>query len=273
MLRADQRVMASRLPESHLLRDAIYTALYPTYINLFHWLTWIFALGLEMSIVLVLTGGRPFAWEVSVTRRLEALPGKGLAFDITAPLTDASSVGFVVLFLGTVAFVGWRGHREAAALLLLSFPLHLLAQVCGAVVERPGPSSQFAGIEGIGGFSTFPAAHAEVAVTFYGFLAYLVMLRFTRDWQRSVLLWAWVGFVATTGLARVATGHQWPVDIIASYVAGLGILSLLIWLHAAVLTVRAERATEARGAVPSAFLRRGAGRGAGPTISVRRDVV
>ncbi|HEX6029870.1 MAG TPA: phosphatase PAP2 family protein [Tepidiformaceae bacterium] len=249
MLRADAPVMASRLPESHLLRDAVYTALYPTYVNLFHWLTWIFALGVEMSIVLVLTGGRPFAWEISVTREIQGLPGGSLAFDLTAPLTNTASVGFVLLFLGVVAFLGRRGHREAIALLLLSFPLHLLAQLPARVIERPGPSSQFAGIEGIGGFSTFPSAQAEYAIAFYGFLAYLLMLRFTRDWQRNALLWGWVGFVVTTGLARIATGHQWPVDIIASYVAGLGILSLLIWLHGAVLTARAEQ--EAEGATES----------------------
>ena len=36
-----------------------------------------------------------------------------------------------------------------------------------------------------------------------------------------------------TGFGRIAEGRHWPLDVIASYIIGLGLLSGLIWLHSA----------------------------------------
>jgi membrane-associated phospholipid phosphatase len=42
-----------------------------------------------------------------------------------------------------------------------------------------------------------------------------------------------MAFVLATGFGRVAMGRHWPIDVLASYVVGLGLLSGLIWIHRA----------------------------------------
>lgn len=233
--------MSTRIPDVRLFRDTLYNALYPTNVNLFHWLTCIAALGIELAFVLVLSTGRVYGWEQEVTRELQSVPGKTLIFDVTSTLTNTLSLPFLAIFLVIAGFVAYRGQREAAFLLLMSFPLHVLAQFPKAIVDRPRPSDHFDGIEGVGGFQSFPSGHSEYVITFYGFLAYLLMLRFTRDWQRNIILWSWVLFALATGFGRIAEGRHWPLDVIASYIIGLGLLSGLIWLHSAFRATRAER--------------------------------
>jgi membrane-associated phospholipid phosphatase len=152
-------------------------------------------------------------------------------FEVASFLTNTLSTPFLVLFAVIVAAVFAFGHRLDAVLLLLTFPLHVLAQFPKALVDRPRPSSEFPSIEGIGGFQSFPSGHAEYVISFYGFLAFLVAQGLDRRWQRALAVTACVGFVLTVGVGRVALGRHWPLDVIASYIAGAGILSGILWLR------------------------------------------
>jgi membrane-associated phospholipid phosphatase len=169
------------------------------------------------------------------------VPGRKAVFDVSSTLTNTLSVPFALLFAAITAGVLLSGHRGAAVLLLLSFPLHVLAQFPKALVDRERPSAAFEGIEGVGGLQSFPSGHAEYVITFYGFLAYLLMLHFTARWQRALILTTWIAFVLATGFGRVAEGRHWPLDVFASYVIGLGLLSGLIWLHTAFRYVKEGR--------------------------------
>ena len=124
--------------------------------------------------------------------------------------------------------------------MLLSFPLHIAAQFPKAIVDRERPSALFEGIEGVGGPQSFPSGHSEYVVTFYGLLAYLVVRRLRARWQRALVLGAWIAFVLATGFGRVAEGRHWPVDVLASYAIGLGLLSGLVWLHTAISEAESE---------------------------------
>ena len=208
-------------------------ALRPTRRNRLHWASWALALGVELALVAVLRDGRVFGWEQAVGRRLQAVPGKRVVFDVSSTLTNALSVPFLLIFVAIVAVVLLLGHRGAAVLLLLSFPLHVLAQFPKALVDRPRPSPAFAGIEGVGGLQSFPSGHSEYVVTFYGFLAYLLMLHRRGRWWRAGIAVVWVGLVLATGFGRVALGRHWPLDVLASYLIGLGLLSGMVWLHSA----------------------------------------
>lgn len=218
---------------SDVVRSAVYFALLPTRRNVLHWASWALALGVELALVVVLRHERIYGWEQEVTRRLQDVPGKHLAIDSTSPLTNTLSVPFLLLFLAIVGGVLLLGHRGAAVLLLLTFPLHVLAQFPKALVDRPRPSGVFAGIEGVGGSQSFPSGHAEYVVTFYGFLAYLLILHVRGRWARAAIIAGWVVFVLATGFGRVAQGRHWPLDVLTSFLIGLGLLSGMIWLHSA----------------------------------------
>jgi membrane-associated phospholipid phosphatase len=230
-----------RRSAAETLRRAAYFAFRPTGRNVLHWSSWAIALGFELVLVGILADGDIYGWEQSLARELQAVPGKRWIFEVTSTLTNTLSTPFYLLFVTILAVVLMTGHRGAAVILALSFPLHVLAQFPKAIVDRPRPSPAFEGIEGVGGFQSFPSGHAEYVVTFYGFLAYLVMLHFTARWQRAAVLTTWIAFALATGFGRVAEGRHWPLDVFASYIVGLGLLSGLIWLHTAFRYVKKGR--------------------------------
>jgi undecaprenyl-diphosphatase len=229
------------LPAAGVLRDAAFFAFRPTRRNLLHWGSWALALGVELALVVVLQSGRIYGWEQAITRRLQAVPGKRLVFDVTSTLTNTISVPFALIFLAIVGFVLLLGHRGAALLLALTFPLHVLAQFPKALVDRPRPSADYEGIVGVGGFQSFPSGHSEYVVTFYGFLAYLLMLHARDRRLRAAIFVAWLVFALATGFGRVALGRHWPLDVLTSYLIGLGLLSGMIWLHSAFRYVKERR--------------------------------
>ncbi len=216
-----------------IARDAFAFAIRPTRRNKLHWASWAIALCGEFILVYILRRGQTYAWERWLTRQLQEVPGRRLVFDVTSTLTNTISLTFVLILLAIVAVVLALGHRGAALLLLLTFPLHVLAQWPKALIDRPRPSTNFDGIVGVGGFQSFPSGHSEYVVTFYGFLAYLVILHLERRWMRWTVAIGWVVFALATGFGRIALGRHWPIDVLASYVIGLGLVSGMIWLHSA----------------------------------------
>jgi membrane-associated phospholipid phosphatase len=171
------------------VRTVVQAAVRPTRRNLLHWASWFVALSVELAFLITLRHGEIYRWELDVTRRLQSVPGKQYEFDVTSTLTNTLSIPFLLLFIANTAAVFIWGARLAAAILLLSFPLHVLAQFPKALIDRPRPSPDFPGIEGVGGAQSFPSGHAEYVVTFYGFLAVLLMMR-ARSWRtRCAIFW------------------------------------------------------------------------------------
>ena len=230
---------------AEVLRSAASFAFRPTRRNLLHWSSWALALGIEVALVAVLWDGRVFGWEQELTRRLQDVPGKQAVFDVTSTLTNTLSLPFLLIFLAIIGVVLLLGHRGAAALLVLTFPLHVLSQFPKALVDRPRPSSAFEGIVGVGGGQSFPSGHSEYVVTFYGFIAYLLMLHAPTRWLRATIFVVWVIFALATGFGRVALGRHWPLDVLTSYLVGLGLLSGMIWLHSAFRYTKEGRRREA----------------------------
>jgi membrane-associated phospholipid phosphatase len=194
-----------------ILRGAVRHAIRPTRQNLLHWASWAVALALELALLAVLRDGEIYGWEQSLTRSLQEVPGRQAVFDITSTLTNTLSTPFLLIFATIAGIVVISGHRWVALLLLLSFPLHVLAQFPKALVDRPRPSDAFDGIDGVGGFQSFPSGHAEYVITFYGFLAYFLVLHAPGRWHRTAIVAAWVAFTLATGSAGwrwVATGHS-----------------------------------------------------------------
>jgi len=212
--------------------------------NLLHWLSWALALGLELFLAVMLRGGEVFDWERDLTQLFQRAPGRFLVFDVANLLTNTLSLPFLILFVVVVAVVYALGFRLDAALLLLSFPLHVLVQFPKAFVDRPRPSSDFISIEGVGGLRSFPSGHAEFVVTFYGFLAFITIIRLDKRWQQVAVVASWLVLALAIGFGRVAMGRHWPLDILSSYLFGIGALSGLIWLRTSFL--QAEATVDAR---------------------------
>jgi undecaprenyl-diphosphatase len=218
-------------------------ALRPTRRNVLHWLSWAVALAVELAITFAVRDGEIVAWERSLARRLQDSAGRELVFDLVSSWTNVWTVPFFVVFLAIVAATSVWYRRDAAALMLLTIPMHVLVQFPKALVDRPRPPAGFPGLFGVGGGQSFPSGHAAYAMSFYGFLTYLLVRHLETRWARAFAVGGWLAFVLATGFARVANGRHWPLDVLGAYAAGLGALSGLIWLDAAVRAGRRDART------------------------------
>jgi membrane-associated phospholipid phosphatase len=223
---------------SRLIVRAAYLGFSPTRRNILHWTSWALSLSTVLILTVLLQDGRVFEWEETVTRTIQDTPYPKPLTEAAATLTNSLSIEFGLF---AIALAGWlllRNHPGAATLILLTFPLHVLGLFSKALVDRERPSPDFEGIEGAGGASSFPSGHAEFSITFYGFIAYLLMLRFRSEWQRALILVSWLTLVVATGFTRIEEGRHWPVDVLTGYLIGLGLLSGMIWLHSSLRHAR-----------------------------------
>ncbi|MEC4805804.1 MAG: phosphatase PAP2 family protein [Jaaginema sp. PMC 1079.18] len=78
-------------------------------------------------------------------------------------------------------------------------------------------------------YNSFPSGHAMVSLVVYGFLAYLLAIRF-RKFQGTIYALATL-LIFLIGLSRLYLGVHWPTDVIAGYAAGL------VWLITCILSL------------------------------------
>ena len=225
-------------------RLAFINAITPTRRNLLHWLSWALALAAVLAMTAALWNGAIFEWEKEVTREVQGLAIPTAAFEVSFLLTNSLAPPVAILVLAIAGLLVAYRHPGAATLLLLTFPIHVVSLFPKALVDRERPSAAFEGIEGIGGGQSFPSGHAEFVITFYGFLAYFLVLHVTRAWQRWAIVCSWLALAALTGLGRVAEGRHWPLDVMFGYVIGLGVLSGMVWLHTSLRRAKEAYAAE-----------------------------
>jgi membrane-associated phospholipid phosphatase len=78
-------------------------------------------------------------------------------------------------------------------------------------------------------FNSFPSGHAMVSLVVYGFLAYLLAIRFPR--RQSLIYFLAILLIILIGFSRLYLGVHWPTDIVAGYAAGL------VWLVTCILSL------------------------------------
>ena len=224
-------VLHSMRSLTEVIREAARIGLAPTRRNVLHWLSW----AITFTAILVLSavaGSGIFGWEKDLTRELQSVGYPNWAFEITSSrLEDPTSWQGALIWAAAIALLAlWRLRLEAA-LATLALPLHVLGNFPKAFVDRERPSELFDGITGVGGDMSFTSGHSEFAITFFGFLVYVAIIRLKSAVPRICLLFAWLLFVALVGFGRITDGHHWPLDLLGGYVVGIGLLSGLVWLR------------------------------------------
>lgn len=184
-----------------------------------------------VAMTVLLADGEIYAWEVDVTREFQKTGYPEWAFDLTANrLTNSDTpIGAAIIFTVVAGLWLLRLRIESVLLLLLSVPLHVAANFPKLLVERERPGDVLDGTDGFGGVKSFPSGHAEFAITFYGFLLYIAMTHVRSRALKAALATSGVAMALTVGFARIEVGKHWPLDVLAGYTIGIGILALLIW--------------------------------------------
>ena len=150
-------------------------------------------------------------------------------------LSNASNYPLIVIGVGIVLWLFWKGRRREAILVIIV----LAACTAGSeavkqLLGRERPIGTDPNIPGV--VFSYPSGHVLEAATIFGIIS--IML-----WRGTWPTWAKVGvavgsalFVLAVGVARIALGEHYPTDVIAGLLAGIGDLALF-----ALLSPRRER--------------------------------
>jgi membrane-associated phospholipid phosphatase len=221
------------------MRKAVRIGFQPTRRNVLHWASWAVSLGVLLVMTAVLLDGDVYGWEIDFTRWAQKTNYPEWAFKLTADrLTNSDTPEGAIIITSVVAGLWLLRLRIEAALVALSVPLHILGNFPKAFVDRERPSELIDGMNGLGGMKSFPSGHAEFAITFYGFLVFVALLHISNRLARALLVAAWIAMALAVGFARIEVGKHWPLDVIAGYAVGIGLLSGLIWLHASLTAAK-----------------------------------
>jgi len=128
----------------------------------------------------------------------------------------------VPLLLVLVAWLGWRGPREAAFYLFLTLLFALsVPMLLKAGLQLPRPMAHGEGWSNYG----FPSWHAAMAMCLYGFIAILVARELLPRWR-----WLAYGLAAIPVLlisfSRLYLGVHWLSDVLGGLALGVAWLAL-----------------------------------------------
>ncbi len=144
-------------------------------------------------------------------------------------LSDAANIPMIFVGVGLVLWLFWKRARREAVLVIITLALVTAgSEAVKQIVHRPRPPGSDAVVAGV--IYSFPSGHVLEAVTILGIAAVLV-------WRSSLPLLAriavavavWV-FVALVAVARVAINAHYPTDVLAGFLAGIGVLAIFILL-------------------------------------------
>ena len=246
---ARPRPAGSRQSPLRTVRKALRIGFEPTRRNVLHWTSWAITLTVLLAMTAVLLDGHVYGWEVDFTTWAQKADYPEWAFKLTADrLTNSDTPEGAIIITSVAAGLWLLRLRIEAALIALSVPLHILGNFPKALVSRERPSELIDGINGLGGMKSFPSGHAEFAITFYGFLIFVALLHVRNRLAQALLVSGWLAMALAVGFARIEVGKHWPLDVIAGYVIGIGLLSGLVWLRA---SLYAALAKDDGGGVPA----------------------
>ena len=175
-------------------------------------------------------------------------------------ISDLEAWPVVLAILAAAMLWYWRSGRRAYLLpLLISVAGSTAFAFIGKIaVRRARPPEAAVDVLSY----AFPSAHATLAVSLYGVLAY-VWIRGSRSWPARVnvfFLWLLLGLLV--GASRIVLGVHYLSDVLGGYLlGGLWLLVAVVWsewiaAHAAAMDIRRPRfaAVLAPGFVGAVYL-------------------
>ncbi len=135
----------------------------------------------------------------------------------------------VVLMLGGLTLL-WLllSNRAFSAAILVAGTAggELLVFLLKNLVQRPRPTSFFPSLEVLS--SSFPSAHAFVALVFYGLVIYM-LIDTVQNWQdRFALILAGSFLTLVIGFSRIYLGVHWLTDVLGGFALAALWLTFLI---------------------------------------------
>lgn len=116
--------------------------------------------------------------------------------------------------------VRWRTWHAAVVTVVAAAGALLLTVLGKVLTARDRPPMSLA-VPPYESSASFPSGHTLNATVVTAIVAYFILLRTERLWQRVLTVGLAGVFVASMGLSRVFLGHHWLTDVIAGWALGL----------------------------------------------------
>ncbi len=171
--------------------------------------------------------------DIAITHTLQKSTSPFVRYTARGISTLGGSPRLLTVLLVPTVVALWKVHLRAASLMLVGLAVtnELFKTGMKHIVQRPRPSPLlvhvYQEVDGPG----FPSGNVASALTFWGWLFALGMLRFKGTyWQQKAVLSLPALLVMLVGPARIYLGDHWASDVIGGYLFG-GWLSSCLWLY------------------------------------------
>ena len=145
-----------------------------------------------------------------------------------------STIAYVIIFATLLVL---RLYSAALFVALSSFGADLVHLILNIIVARPRPHGvaipAFTAVNL--GSASYPSGHVAHVVGLYGFLFFLCVLAMRARPQLTpwllVIQAICVYFLVFVGISRILEGQHWPSDVVAGYLVGVVVVTLVIALY------------------------------------------
>jgi undecaprenyl-diphosphatase len=181
-----------------------------------------------VGLALTLRAAGGTSLDLAVTRavqRIDAPAFTALMVAISAPGYPPWS--WVMVWSASLALLMGGLWREAI-FVLATEGAGLVAATVKLLVERPRPTAEAVQVASTLLDYSFPSGHVVGYVTLFGFLAFVLFVRFKRSWWRTLALVLLGLLIGLVGLSRIHLGYHWASDVFGGYAFGTAYLLVLI---------------------------------------------
>lgn len=152
--------------------------------------------------------------------------------------------------IAAAASLRWLGYGLEAIFVLGTGIANAIVAIIKTIVARPRPADPSVQVHSRLKDYSFPSGHTIQYAVQYGFNSYLAYALLRRGGLRSGLLALFGGLISFIGPSRIAMGHHWASDVLASYCLGTAFLIGHIGLYRRLKARQAPVARDTSKTVP-----------------------
>jgi membrane-associated phospholipid phosphatase len=133
------------------------------------------------------------------------------------------AVGVVVV---SIIFILKRKWHYFSTLLVSVLGSQVFVWIIKNIIERPRPPLSNALV--YNSSYSFPSGHTFAAISFYGLIVFFILQSERNKILKRISFFLGLVLVVWIGLSRIYLGAHWPSDVLASFVAGIAWLTIVI---------------------------------------------
>jgi undecaprenyl-diphosphatase len=175
-----------------------------------------------LLLAVVVNGQRALGFDASVTA---TITGPGIPTDVWLAFTALGGAVLIPIGVIFVAILLWRrSYRLALIVAVALIGAALGTELFKDVVSRPRPPGDAdASAEGY----SFPSGHTLNSTVTYGLIALVIWRSRLATWARRLSVAILVTLPVLVGLSRIALGVHYPSDVLAGWLAGIAVISVV----------------------------------------------